>query len=53
MRRKKQVAVPAMETDLSRIEQLSRERDDENWEFRSWLKQHAPDDIDGVVKALS
>src|SRR6266436_1879696 len=53
MRRKKRVAVPAIETDLSRIQQLSRERDDENWEFRSWLKQHAPDDIDGVVKALS
>ena len=53
MRRKKQVAVPTIETDLSRIQQLSRERDDENWEFRSWLKQHAPDDIDGVVKALS
>ena len=49
MRRKNRVAVPAIETDLSRIQQLSRERDDENWEFRSWLKQHAPDDIDGRV----
>ena len=29
------------------------EHDDENWEFRSWLKQHAPDDIDGLVKTLS
>src|SRR5258708_1181930 len=53
MRRNKRVAVPTMETDPSRIQQLSREREDENWEFRSWLKQHAPDDIDGVVKALS
>jgi hypothetical protein len=53
MTRKKRAAVPTIETDLSRIQQLSREREDENWEFRSWLKEHAPDDIDGVVKALS
>jgi uncharacterized protein len=39
MKRKKRVAVPTIETDLERIQQLSRERDDE--------------DIDGVVKALS
>jgi Fe-S-cluster containining protein len=53
LKRKKRVAVPAIETDLARIKRLSQERDDENWEFRSWLKQHAPDGIDGVVKALS
>jgi Fe-S-cluster containining protein len=44
---------PKSEIDLARIQQLSLERDDENWEFRSWLKQHAPDDIDGLVKTLS
>jgi uncharacterized protein len=44
---------PKIEIDLSRIQQLSQEREDENWEFRSWLKQNAPDDIDGLVKALS
>ena len=44
---------PQMETDLSRIRDLSQEHDDENWEFRSWLKQNAPNNIDGVVKALS
>jgi uncharacterized protein len=53
LQKRKQFTVPKAEADLSRIEQLSRERDDENWEFRSWLKQHAPTDIDGLVKTLS
>ena len=53
MKLQKRVTVPKIEIDLSRIQQLSQEHDDENWEFRSWLKQYAPDDIDGVVKALS
>ena len=44
---------PQIETDLSRIRDLSQEHDDENREFRSWLKQNAPNNIDGVVKALS
>lgn len=42
-----------METDLLKIQRLSQEHDEENWEFRSWLKEHAPDNIDGIVKALS
>lgn len=50
---RKRFTAPQMETDLSRIRALSQEHDDENWEFRSWLKQNAPHDIDGVVKALS
>jgi hypothetical protein len=49
----KQFAASGIETDLSRIQQVSQEHDDENWEFRSWLKQNAPDNIDGLVKALS
>jgi Fe-S-cluster containining protein len=49
----KQVTVPKIEIDLSRIQQLSQEHGDENWEFRSWLKQCAPDDIDSLVKTLS
>ena len=53
MRPKNRATVPKMETDLLRIQQLSAERDGENWEFRSWLKQYAPDDIDGLVKILS
>ena len=53
MKLQKQVTVPKIEIDLSRIQQLSQEHDDENWEFRSWLKQYAPDDIDGLVKTLS
>jgi uncharacterized protein len=50
---KKQLTGPKIEIDLSRIQQLSQERDDENWEFRVWLKQNAPDDIDGLVRDLS
>ena len=53
MKLQKQVTVSKIEIDPSRIRQLSQEHDDENWEFRSWLKQHAPDDIDDIVKALS
>jgi len=53
MKLQKQVTVPKMEIDRSRSEQLSQERDDENWAFRSWLKPHAPDDIDLLVKNLS
>src|SRR5258708_27430193 len=53
MKLQKQVTVPKFEIDLSRIKQLSQEHGDENWEFRSWLKQYAPDDIDGLVKTLS
>ena len=45
--------ITAPETDLSRIRQLSKDHGEENWEFRSWLKQNAPDDIDAIVKALS
>jgi uncharacterized protein len=53
MNLQKRVRVPKIEIDLSRIQRLSQEHDDENWEFRSWLKQHAPDDINDLVKALS
>jgi uncharacterized protein len=52
-KRKQKFTTPEIETDLSRIQQLSQEHDDENWEFRSWLKQNAPDNVDGIVKALS
>lgn len=53
MKTQKQVTVPTIEIDLSRIQQLSQEHSDENWDFRSWLKRYAPDDIDGLVKTLS
>ena len=42
MKPQKQVTVPKIQIDLSRIQRLSQEHDDENWEFRSWLKQYAP-----------
>jgi len=50
---RKPPAAPEIETDLLRIQQLAQEHDDQNWEFRSWLKQNAPDNIDGMVTALS
>jgi uncharacterized protein len=53
MKLQKNLEIPKIEIDLSRIQQLSREHEDENWEFRSWLKQHAPDDVDSIVKTLS
>jgi uncharacterized protein len=53
MKLQKRVTVPKIEIDLSRIQRLLQEHDSENWEFRSWLKQYAPDNIDGLVKALS
>ena len=53
MKPRKQLTAPKMEIDLLRIQQLSEEHDDENWEFRSWLKQYAPRDIDVLVKGLS
>jgi len=53
MKRLKEVSPSRIETDLSRINQLSQKHDEENWDFRSWLKQNAPDNIDGIVHALS
>lgn len=51
--KKTQPSVPSLETDLSRINQLSQEHDDENWDFRSWLKQNEVENIDAIVHALS
>src|SRR5215475_11548241 len=51
--KQKQLTAAKIEIDLSRIQQLSQEHDDKNWEFRSWLKQNAPDNIDDIVTALS
>jgi hypothetical protein len=53
MKLQKKLYLPKLEIDLSRIQQLSRKHEDENWEFRSWLKQYAPDDVDRIVKTLS
>jgi Fe-S-cluster containining protein len=53
MKLRKKLDLPKIEIDLTRIKKLSQEHDDENWEFRSWLKQYAPDDVDSIVKSLS
>jgi hypothetical protein len=43
-----------METDLRKIERLSRKREDENWRFRCYLKRsdHSAAKIDAVVNRL-
>lgn len=43
-----------METDLDRIRQLAKEKEDENWEFRTFLKWcDIPDEeIDSIVHRL-
>jgi Fe-S-cluster containining protein len=38
---------------LQRIKVLSERNEIENYDFRAWLKNYAPVDIDDVVKALS
>jgi Fe-S-cluster containining protein len=38
---------------LERIKIVSEKNEIENLHFRAWLKSHAPDDIDDVIKALS
>ena len=30
--------------DPREVEQLARQREDENWHFRAWIKGHGPDD---------
>jgi Fe-S-cluster containining protein len=47
----KQIAVSA--EYLQRIKVFSERSEIENYDFRAWLKNYAPDDIDDVVKALS
>jgi Fe-S-cluster containining protein len=39
--------------DLQKIRELSESDEDDNWKFRSWLKFHAPKNIDSIVRDLS
>lgn len=41
-----------METDLIKISKLSREREDENWSFRTFLKGHDIKNLDMIVHKL-
>jgi Fe-S-cluster containining protein len=43
-----------IETDLRRIEELARRREDENWEFRSFLKASdlESEELDAIVRDL-
>ncbi len=44
-----------IETDLKRIEQLAEENEDENWAFRSFLKQLdiSPKELDAIVHQIN
>lgn len=39
-------------TDLNKIEEISQEENDENWEFRDFLKKINPEKIDEIVNHL-
>jgi len=45
-----------IETDLEKIQALAREKEEENWEFRSFLKGFcplSPEEIDRLVHKLN
>lgn len=44
-----------IETDLKYIAKIAKQKDDENWEFRSFLKAHDMDDaeLDAIVRRLN
>lgn len=42
-----------MESDLSKIKKLAKTREDENWEFRSFLKGYDAKNLDSIVLALT
>ena len=42
-----------MISNLDEIKKISKANEAENWRFRSWLKFHAPRNIDSTVKKLS
>lgn len=42
-----------LETDLEKIRLLAKKNEEQNWNFRSWLKFNAPKDIDRIVAELS
>lgn len=41
--------------DPKQVEQLAGQREDENWEFRAWIKGHGPDDdaLNELVQSLT
>jgi len=42
-----------LETDLTKIKKLARQRDDQNWDFRTFLKRYdGPMEIDSLVHDL-
>jgi hypothetical protein len=42
-----------IEKDPKKVRKLAEKKENENWDFRAWLKFHAPDDIDEIVAGLS
>lgn len=47
-----QVTKMKMETDLTKIKDQAREREDENWEFRTFLKGYEGKNLDSMVHKL-
>ncbi len=41
-----------METDVNKIKKLSKKKDDENWEFRAFLKRYNSRRLDSIVHRL-
>ncbi len=41
-----------METDLKKIQELAKKREDENWEFRTFLKGYRGGNLDSIVHEL-
>lgn len=41
-----------METDINEIKKLSKKKDDENWEFRAFLKRYNSRRLDSIVHRL-
>jgi uncharacterized protein len=41
-----------IETNLNRIRKLAKAREDENWDFRSYLKQRDDAEVDGLVHEI-
>ena len=41
-----------METDLVRIQKIAKEKEDENWYFRTFLKGYEGKNLDSIVHRL-
>jgi len=42
-----------METDLRKIKNIARKKEDQNWEFRTFLKGYSTEDLDLIVHSIN